>query len=204
MSSEPLADAKLERFCLAYVTLELTQPGAPGNAAASYREVKPTVSLKTAQNQAKTWLDRPEVRDRVAVLIAEGEGADHVVHSGAFIDNLLLRTIQAAEAQKDAPTMLRAAELADRGRVGGARFIKETKSRRIAENPLSGKSPQQVEAMRRAALAELGIDPDAWEDFEAFRKARTLEATTRGEGPGQEPERAADVGPEDRGVREVH
>ena len=140
-----------ERFAVAYAALELAKPDAAGNGSSAYRVVAPKSALKTAQNQAKTWLDRPEVRARVDALMLEATGADHIVHAGVWIDNLLLKAATLAEQQEDAATLGRLGELLDRGRVGGPRFIKETRSRKVGENPFTGKSAEEIRAMKQAA-----------------------------------------------------
>lgn len=156
----PLQNELHERFVLAYVALELVSPGIPGNGYRAYQHAQPDCAKKTAENQASTLLASEEVAARIEHLLVSSKGADHIVHVGAFIDNLLFEAIPIAKKAKDAATLVRLGELLDRGRFGGPRFVKETRSRKI-ETPFAGKSPDEIRAMKRLAARELAKnDPE--------------------------------------------
>lgn len=203
--SDRLDNPEHERFALAYATLELASPDAPGNGSNAYRKVKPDATLKTCQNQATNLLKRPEVKKRVEALLLQGDGAEHIVHAGPFIDDLLMDTITMAREKEDVSVMLRAAELADRGRIGGALFVKETKSRRVNEGTFAGKSTKEIQAMRDAALRELaGVEPEELEAYRQWKAAPQIEASSDEDdedddgSPRQDAQAEARVGDEGR------
>lgn len=155
----PLAPSGLsllhEHFAVAYAALEIAKPGAVGNGSTAYAKASPGSSRKTAQNQATTLLRRVDVRARIEQLLLDAKGAEHVIRAGAFIDDLLLDAAVFAREQKDAATLGRIAELMDRGRLGGPRLVKETRSRALPPNPFAGKTAAQIRAIKEEAVAFL-------------------------------------------------
>lgn len=131
-----------ERFCVAYVLLELTDPESKGNGAAAYAEAYP--GSKT-NNGAYRLLQLESVQSRIAELRADAQRAEHVVFTGAYQSDYLYRAAELAKANQDAPTMLRAIELADRGRLGGPKLQKKD-GRGLGDNPFTGKTPAEIQA----------------------------------------------------------
>lgn len=205
--SDALDNETHERFAVAYATLERISPGKSGNASTAYLTARPSASKKTAENQATNLLKRPEVIHRVEGLLGDG-GVDDLVRSEAYINDLAYRAAELAKQEKDATTMLRAAEMLDRGRQGGPIWIKETRSRRVAESPFSGKSPKEIAAMKQAALAQLGVpealaDTSAIQEFLEWKNAKQIEVGDA-EGESARHEQGAGAGDPDRPGEPVH
>lgn len=143
-----------ERFATAYAALEIAAPQQAGNGPKAYLAANPEASEKTAANQATTLLKRAEVRARIDELVRAAEGAESIMRAGPFLDMLLLEAAQMARYGKDAATLARIVELADRGRQGGAKFIKETRTRRM-DGEYAAKSADERREMERDALRAL-------------------------------------------------
>lgn len=189
----PLRNELHERFAIAFAALELVSPGKPGNQKRAYQHAQPEASEKTSDNQGSTLLQREDVRDRVEWLLLSGKGAEHITRVPAFIDDLALKAIPIAEAENDAATIVRLVELLDRGRLGGPRFVKETRQRK-SESPFAGKSADEIRAMKRAAARELAkSDPEL--------VSMLMEERGEADGKSSEPDR---VGARDRTGEPVH
>lgn len=171
---QPLANELHERFAIAYAALEVASPQQPGNGKRAYLAANPSASEKTAENQASTLVRIPEVAARIEQILLSENPAEHIVRSGSWIDTLLFEAADTARRQQDAGAMARIVELADRGRLGGPKLVKETRSRKM-ETPFAGKSTEEILAMKREAIDEfirqdVSLVRERLEAYEAERK----------------------------------